>query len=73
MGMIPGQLGRLSNWPQYDPNSGGVNPSGGPFIPKAPTPAMTPSTNFAAQQMAPFGDTQAAGTMAGVRPKRKGR
>ncbi|MBV9179874.1 MAG: hypothetical protein JO356_01065 [Acidobacteria bacterium] len=63
------KLAGLNNWPQYDPNSGGLNPTGGPFIPQAPTPASV-GTEFAARQMQPYGDTTSAGTMMGVKPKR---
>ena len=69
---VQGAASKLSNWPQYDPNSAGLNPTAGPFIPQAPA-ARTVGTDFAARQMQPYGDTNSAGTMMGVKPKRKGK
>lgn len=79
MGQIPGTiasavkpaLSGLNNWPQYDPNTGGINPEGGPFIPKAPAAPAPPGTDYAAQQMRPFGDIQGAASLMGVTQSKK--
>src|SRR5262249_52361907 len=70
---IPNRLmNGVKDWPQYAPNMPGITPTGGPMIPMAQRPPVA-GTDYAAQQMNMYGDTNSAGTMAGVKPRRKGR